>query len=201
MHRPAPTPGGRSVPGAWRSTGGTLAFSRGEDRPARPHSSSQVTIRRRPRRHDAQSIVQVVEEVRGLDQQSARHSLPGLMGPARPGRPSSRPVGELLPSQHWCDVLDLDFEDLERGLVRCTRCERDWLRYWSHRKGQMLWWVSETRFGQWMTYPGGRYLHRQTGQLVEGPPPAPFHALDLRDPEKAEGPTLTTSTPPGLAGE
>lgn len=119
----------------------------------------------------------------------------------RSARPSSRPVGELLPSQHFCDLVDLDFSELEAGLVRCTRCQRDWLRFWSQRRGRLEWWVSETRFGPWMTYPGGRYLHRETGELVEGPPPACVEALDLREVlPKAEGPEMSTPSLPGLSG-
>lgn len=111
--------------------------------------------------------------------------------------PLVRTPGELLPSQHLCDVPDLDFDELERGRVRCTRCGRDWLRYWHHRREQMLWWVSETQFGPWITYAGGRYLNRETGELVEGPPLAPVEALDLRSSTKAGGPEMSTPSLPG----
>jgi hypothetical protein len=73
---------------------------------------------------------------------------------------------------HWCDVPDLDFGLIGDGLVVCLVCGRRWRRFQLPESERLVWSMRPQEFGPWRTY-GERFVHVRTGEIVEGPPPAP----------------------------
>lgn len=90
------------------------------------------------------------------------------------------------PLDHWCDLPDLRFEGITHGHVWCQQC----LRGWERQQVNDSWRMHPQAYGNWRTAPGNRFVHRLTGEVVEGPPPASSGA-ERWGPEKANGPVLT----------
>lgn len=91
----------------------------------------------------------------------------------------------IAPADHFCDVGDLEFGHLVDGIVYCFQCQR----MWTIERCNGAWRMEPRTYGNWRTLPGNRFVHRLTGEIVEGPP-LPASQAERLGPEMANGPEL-----------